>query len=85
MAPQFYRRHRRGCKRGHAEDSKSEKLEEGRRGWKPCACPIHSSGALKGQFNRQSTGEWEWDKADEAAASLAARNESGSDLTEYLS
>jgi site-specific recombinase XerD len=64
MALQLYRRHRKGCKTGRPEDFKSGKLEEGRRGWKRCNCLIHASGTLGGKFNRQSTGEWEWGKAE---------------------
>jgi hypothetical protein len=53
MALQLYRRHRKECESGHAEDSKSGQFEEGRRGWKRCACMIHASGTLGGKFKRR--------------------------------
>ena len=61
MALRLYRRHRKGCEAGHPEDFKSGEFEEGRRGRKRCACPIHASGTIRGDFKRQSTGQWEWD------------------------
>jgi len=65
---QAYRRHRQECEAGHPADSKSGEFEEGRRGWKRCACVIHASGTIAGTFNRKQTGEWQW----EAARSVAA-------------
>jgi len=63
MALATYRRHRRDCKAGHPEDSKSVEFEERKRGWKRCDCPIFGSGTLSRNFRRQSTGQWEWDGA----------------------
>src|SRR5664279_3884254 len=67
MALQLYRRHRKECKSGHSEDSKSGQFEEGRRGWKRCDCLIHASGTIAGKFGRRSTGEWDWNKAHDIA------------------
>ena len=53
MALKLYRRHRKECEGGHPEDSRSGEFEEGRRGWKKCACLIHASGTLGGTFNRK--------------------------------
>jgi len=72
MALRLYRRHRRECEAGHPEDFKSGEFEEGRRGWKRCGCPIHASGTIRRKFERQSTGQWEWD----AARAVAAQRES---------
>jgi hypothetical protein len=55
--------HRTECERGHPEDARSGEFEEGRRGWKRCACLIHVSGTLGGKFNRKHTGKSEWDEA----------------------
>src|SRR5215469_3351666 len=63
MALKLYRRHRKGCEGGHLEDSRSGEFEEGRRGWKKCACLIHTSGTLDGKFNRRHTGKSDWDDA----------------------
>ena len=63
MALTLYRRHRTECEGGHAEDSRSGEFEEGRRGWKKCACLIHVSGTLGGKFNRKQTGKSDWDEA----------------------
>jgi integrase len=68
MALKLYRRHRIECEGGHAEDSKSGEFEEGRRGWKRCACIIHASGTIAGKFGRKQTGQWEWDAARSVAA-----------------
>jgi integrase len=72
MALQLYRRHCKECKGNHAEDSKSGQFEEGRRGWKRCDCLIHASGTIAGKFKRQSTGEWEWEKANSVATTWMA-------------
>jgi hypothetical protein len=37
MALPLYRRHRKECRVGRPENSKSGQFEEGRRGWKRCA------------------------------------------------
>jgi integrase len=63
MALKLYRRHRIECEGGHPEDSKSGEFEEGRRGWKKCACLIHVSGTLGGKFNRRQTGKSDWGEA----------------------
>jgi hypothetical protein len=44
MALKLYRRHRTECEGSHPEDSRSGEFEEGRRGWRRCACQIHASG-----------------------------------------
>jgi len=62
MALKLYRRHRTECEGGHPEDARSGEFEEGRRGWKRCACLIHVSGTLGGKFNRKQTGKSEWVK-----------------------
>jgi integrase len=63
MALKLYRRHRLECEGGHPEDTRSGEFEEGRRGWKKCACLIHVSGTLSGKFNRRQTGKSSWDEA----------------------
>jgi integrase len=63
MALTLYRRHRTECEGGQAEDSRSGEFEEGRRGWKRCACLIHVSGTLGGKFSRKQTGKSDWDEA----------------------
>ncbi len=75
MALSLYRRHRRDCKAGHPEDLKTSDLDERRKGWKRCDCPIIASGTLQKKFSRQSTGRWEW---DEAKVIVAAWDVSGS-------
>ncbi len=61
MALTLYRRHRTECEGGHPEDTRSGEFEEERRGWKNCACLIHASGTLGGEFNRKQTGKSDWD------------------------
>src|SRR5713226_8525806 len=68
MALKLYRRHRKECEGGHPEDARSGEFEEGRRGWKRCACLIHASGTLGGKFNRKHTGKSEWAEAKAVAA-----------------
>lgn len=68
MALTLYRRHRKECEAGHPEDKRSGQFEEGRRRWKKCACLIHVSGTLGGQFNRKQTGKSTWDEAKAVAA-----------------
>ncbi|HEX3471349.1 MAG TPA: hypothetical protein VHT28_09205, partial [Silvibacterium sp.] len=63
MALHIYRRHRRDCKAGHAEDSLSSEFDERKKGWKRCDCPITASGTLAKKYRRQSTGQWEWEAA----------------------
>ena len=70
MALKLYRRHRIECEGGHPEDTRSGEFEEGRRGWKKCACLIHISGTLAGKFNRRQTGKANWDEAKAVAAVL---------------
>lgn len=45
------------------EDSTTSELDERRRGWKHCRCPIHLSGTLGGHFRRCSTDKVSWDDA----------------------
>jgi len=68
MALTLYRRHRPECEGGRAEDSRSGEFEEGRRGWKKCACLIHVSGTLGGKFSRKQTGKSDWDEAKAVVA-----------------
>ena len=63
MPLKMYRRHRTKCEGGHEEDARSGEFEEGRRGWKKCACLIHASGTLGGRFHRKETGKSDWDEA----------------------
>src|SRR5438552_1445970 len=72
MALKLYRRHRKECEGGHAEDSRSGEFEEGRRGWKRCGCLIHAAGTLSGKFNRKQTGKVHWDEARAVAAAWDA-------------
>ncbi len=72
MALKLYRRHRTGCEGGHPEDAKSGEFEEGRRGWKRCACLIHVSGTLRGKFNRKQTGKSDWEEAKAIVAEWEA-------------
>src|SRR5262245_1337441 len=69
MAVKLYRRHRKECEAGHAEDAVSGRFEEGRRGWRKCDCLVHGSGTLDGKFNRKSTGKSDWDEASAIATS----------------
>ncbi len=64
----LYRRHRTECEGGHPEDSRSGEFEEGRRGWKKCACLIHVSGTLGGKSSRKQTGKSKWDEAKAVVA-----------------
>jgi hypothetical protein len=57
MALNVYRRHRRDCKAGHAEDFLSGEFDERKKGWKRCECPIMASGTLLKRYRRQSTGQ----------------------------
>ena len=59
----LYRRHRRGCKGGHAEELRTSEYDERKKGWTRCECPIFVSGSLGKTFRRQSTGRWEWNQA----------------------
>ncbi len=72
MALKLYRRHRKECEGGHAEDTRTRQFEEGRRGWKKCACVIHASGTLAGKFSRRQTGSADWEKASAVAAKWEA-------------
>jgi integrase len=63
MALKLYRRHRKECEGGHHEDARTGQFEEGRRGWKRCACLIHVAGTLGKKFNRRQTGETDWERA----------------------
>jgi integrase len=70
MALNLYRRHRRDCKAGHPEESRSGEFDERKKGWKRCSCPIFASGTLQGKFRRQTTGQWEWTPAKAVVAEL---------------
>jgi hypothetical protein len=72
MALELCRRHRKECEGGHPEDSKTGEFEEGRRGWKKCACLIHVSSTVNGIFNRQQTGKPDWDEAKVIASQWEA-------------
>jgi site-specific recombinase XerD len=72
MALALYRRHRRGCKAGHVEETRSSEYDERKKGWKRCECPIFVSGSLHKRFSRQTTGQWEWDVARAVAERLEA-------------
>src|ERR1039458_8946961 len=63
MALKLYRRHRKDCEGNHPEDSRTGEFEEGRRGWKRCACVIHVSGTIAGKFNRKQPGATQWEQA----------------------
>jgi integrase len=67
MALKLYRRHRLECEGKHPEDLRTGEFEEGRRGWKKCACLIHASGTIAGKFNRKQTGATEWEQAKAVA------------------
>src|ERR1700753_1080114 len=62
----LYRRHRRNCKAGHKEESRSGAFEVRKKGWKRCDSPIFASGTLNKKFKRQSTGVSNWDDAKAA-------------------
>jgi site-specific recombinase XerD len=68
MTLTLYRRHRTKCEGGHDEDARSGQFEEGRRGWKKCACSIHASGTLGGKFHRRDTGRSDWGEAKAVVA-----------------
>jgi len=57
---------------GYAEDARSGEFEEGRRGWKKCACSIHVSGSIAGTFKRRNTGKSDWDEAKAVASAWEA-------------
>jgi integrase len=59
----LYRRHRRDCKAGHAEELRTSEYDERKKGWKRCECPIFVSGTLQGTFKRKNTSQWGWDGA----------------------
>lgn len=47
---------------------RSGEFEEGRRGWKRCACLIPVSGTLSKRFSRKNTGLSGWEKARRVTA-----------------
>src|SRR5882757_7962812 len=67
MALSLYRRHRRDCKVGHAEELRTSEYDEKKKGWKRCECPIFVSGTLQRHFKRHNSGQWEWEPAKEIA------------------
>jgi hypothetical protein len=72
MPLNLYRRHQKGCKGGHAADSRSGEFEERRKGWKRCGCFIFASGTLAGAYRRRFTGHTGWDEARARAAQWEA-------------
>jgi site-specific recombinase XerD len=69
MRLHLYRRHRRDCKSGHPEESRSSELEERHKSWRRCECPIFATGTfVKGRRQRKSTAEWQWEPAKAIAA-----------------
>jgi integrase len=72
VALNLYRRHRKDCEAGRAEDSTSGEFAERARGWKRCGCVIFCSGTLAGDFRRKRTGATTWDEARSYAAALEA-------------
>jgi integrase len=72
VALNLYRRHRKECEAGRAEDSNSGEFAERTRGWKRCACVIFVSGTLAGRFSRKRTGATTWDEARAYAAAIEA-------------
>jgi integrase len=75
----LYRRHRRECKAGHPEESRSSEYDERKKGWKRCDCPIVASGTLNRKFRRQTTGQWEWEPARAMAGQWEASGAWGQD------
>lgn len=63
-----YRRHKRECKAGHPHELRTSEFDERKKGWKRCECPIFASGTIGRIARRQSTGEWEWERAKAIAA-----------------
>ena len=72
MALNLYRRNRKECEAGRAEDSNSGEFAERTRGWKRCACVIFVSGTLAGRFSRKRTGATTWDEARAYATAVEA-------------
>jgi integrase len=72
VALNLYRRHRKDCEAGRAEDSNSGEFAERARGWKRCGCVIFCSGTLGGCFKRKRTGATAWDEARRYTAALEA-------------
>ena len=68
MSLKLYRRHRKECEGKHSEDERTGEFEEGRRGWKRCACIIHAAGTIGGKFNRRQTGQTDWESAKTVTA-----------------
>jgi len=69
MRLHLYRRHRRDCKSGHPEESRSSELEERHKSWRRCECPIFATGTfVKGRRQRKSTAEWQWEPAKAISA-----------------
>src|ERR1039457_4552532 len=69
MSLALYRRHRRDCKGGHPQNSRTSEYDERKRGWARCECPIFVSGTLQGTCKRQNTGRWQWEDARPLAIS----------------
>jgi len=56
MALNLYRRHRKECEGAHPEDTRTGQFEEGRRGWKKCACLIHLIRHARREVQTQTNG-----------------------------
>ncbi len=71
MPLNLYRRHRKDCEAGRAEDSTTGEFTERQRSFgKRCACVIFVSGTLGGRFSRKRTGATTWEAASAYAAAL---------------
>jgi len=70
----LYRRHRSDCKANHPKDLRSGEFEERKKKWRRCDCLITASGTISGDFRRQYTGQWDWEKARAAAAQWEKAN-----------
>ena len=62
MALKLYRRRRKGMRGWPPRRRTNGQFEEGRRGWKRCACIIHVAGTPGKKFNRRQTGETDWER-----------------------
>jgi hypothetical protein len=74
MGLSLYRRHRRDCNANYSEGLRSGEFEERKKSWRRCDCPITVSGTIAGKSRRQSTWQWEWDKARTVAAQWEKAN-----------
>jgi hypothetical protein len=70
----LYRRHRRDCAAGRAEESRSGELEDRKKGWKRCACHIFASSTIAGKSRGTNTGTPNWDEAKVVAGQWEKAN-----------